>query len=182
MDDNFERLRNNSNEELETTLSFLESMVPCNARNYIIEVIKEILEKRNANVGVFIKTICGEEHLVKPTQAVSEIFVDGAQVYPTQPECFFNTPTSLADVKKMVEFLYGGKWRFSTNTDKTTYEELKDWANAPPENVAIVPWAFYGSYQHECRTTEQRLSLDNKRCSGTSVWIRSLDSKVKDDE
>jgi len=135
---------------------------------------------------VKVTTKCGGEFFYDHDQEVDTVEI--VEV-PTEP--FFNEPQSLDDVKKMVEFLHGGKWRFSThggkwrfstNTSKTTYESLKDFVKAEPENVAIVPWAFFGSYRYRNCFSEQRLSTDNIKMEGSSVWVRCLESTARNEE
>lgn len=142
---NFERLRYRDDDDLKIALNIISEMTPCNSRDNTIKKIKEILDERDKKLGVLIKSDCGEEHHVKPTQKVSEILVDGKQIYPIDSKSFFVEPKCKDDVRRMIEFLHGGKWRFSTNTEKSTYKELEDWVRTTPENTVIVPWAFYGS-------------------------------------
>lgn len=172
---NYRNLSEYGDMELRNTLGVLGDMTRCNSRDNTIEKIKAILAERETKTGVFIKTVCGEEHHVKPTQTVSEIYIDGNQVYPTPPKAIFNEPKCREDVKKMVEFLHGGKWRFSTNTADTTYEQLKNWVNTTPENVVIVPWAFYGSYRNDRGCFGSRTGPyknDMKLESSNAVWVR----------
>lgn len=119
---------------------------------------------------VRVTTKCGEEFFYDHDQEVETVEIVEVPVEP-----LFNEPQSLADVKKMVEFLHGGEWKFSTNTDKSTYESLKGFVKVEPENVVIVPWAFYGSYRYRlnCFSIEQELSTDNIKLGGYSVWVRS---------
>jgi len=170
---NYENLELKTDNQLKTTLTVLSEMIPCSSRDNTIQKIKEVLEKRKYKVGVVVSTGCGEEHHVKPTQEVKEIMLNGEKIYPIPPSCFFDDPQCLDDVNKMVEFLHGGKWGFSTNTDKTTYESLKDWVNAEPENVVIVPWAFYGSYRNSgCFGLGPGPYKDDIKMGGASVWVR----------
>jgi len=123
---------------------------------------------------VKVTTKCGGEFFYNHDQEVETV-----EIVEVPIECFFNEPQSLDDVRRMVEFLHGGKWRFSTNTSKTTYDSLKDFVNADPENVVIVPWAFFGSYRYRNCFSEQRLSTDNIKMGGNSVWVRCLESTVR---
>ena len=83
MTGNYESLECRTEGELEITLKVLSDMVCCSSRDNTIEKIKAILEQRKHNDGVFIKTGCGETHHVKPSQEVSEIYIDGERVYPS---------------------------------------------------------------------------------------------------
>ena len=126
---------------------------------------------------VKVITKCGEEFTLsvdteQEIESIEEII-----------ESSFNDPKSLYDVKKMVEHLHGGTWRFSTNTEKTTYEQLMSWVKSPPEDVVIVPWAFYGSYRYKnYGVYRSRLHLDTIRYNGNSVWVRTSTSTTKGGE
>jgi len=180
---NYENLRLKTDNQLKIALMVLSEMVPCSSRDNTIQKIKDTLEKRKYQVGVFISTGCGEEHHVKPTQEVKKIMLNGEKIYPVPSKCFFNEPQCLEDVKKMVEFLHGGKWGFSTNTDKTTYESLKEWVRTEPENVVIVPWAFCGSHRnYSCSGLNRGVYKDDIKLGGNSVWVRCLESTVIKEE
>lgn len=119
-----------------------------------------------------VKTKCGETFTLE---------VDTNQEIESMQEVIeslFDAPECKEDVQKMVEFLHGGKWKFSTNTENTTYEQLKGWVNTTPENMVIIPWAFYGSYRNgkgQCFSRESGPYKDDMRLeSHNSVWVRCL--------
>ena len=118
-----------------------------------------------------VKTACGETFTleVDTDQEIESM----QEIVEALPDSLFGAPECAEDVRRMVEFLHGGKWKFSTNTDKSTYESLKGFVGAEAENVVIVPWAFYGSYRNDrCRNSGYDRFKDDIKMGGNSVWVR----------
>ena len=98
---------------------------------------------------VRVTTKCGEEFFYDHDQEV-----DTVEIVEVPEESLFNEPQSKEDVRRMIEFLHGGRWRFRTNTDPENMDYFRyvRWlhnanicAFSVPENphdIVITPYAF----------------------------------------